>query len=527
MTRDEFHHQVTLWCLALFVCSLSLSKFLLSVSQFLLLLNWLAEGQWKQKKDALKAHPEALLFMLIPLVYLIGLAYTSNYEYGVPRLKNTLTLALLPLILVTSKSIAPRNLHRILFVFCLAVAAAAIICLAAYAINPVPARTDFRKFSLFLHHIRFSLLILMSIILLLYQVIFRPAPAGRLLQGFFILMALFLVTFLFILRSFSGILLLLPLLAIFSVRCIAKLPQKALRIFLLSALFCLPLLGLFALWRMDRYYFTVTPIDRDTLETVTASGRPYEHDLSDQSLENGTRVNLYICEPELKTAWEAESTIPYEGLDKKGQEVRYTLRRYLASKDLRKDSAGMRHLTAEDFHSIEAGTTNYRFSDWPGLSQRLYETLWEIHVWKQTGFVRSHSVGQRLLFIRTAGEIIGKHILTGVGTGDVFDSMLETARKNKYEIDARWRGEPHNQLAFMLMAFGLFGLALILFAWIVPVLRNKAWKSLVFNLFALTVFISMFVLDTLESYDSVAFFAFFYTVLVFRSSPHPLPPLLK
>jgi hypothetical protein len=538
MTREEFHHQVRLWCLALFVCSLPLSPFLLSISQFLLLLNWIAEGRWNQKADALKNRPEALLFLLIPLVYLAGLAYTSNYDYGVPRLKNTLTLALLPLVLVSSGQPSPKQLHRILLAFCLAVAAAAVICLAAYAIDPQPARADFRKFSLFMPHIRFALLILMSIILLLYQLMFRPAPAKQGVQLLLAALAVFLMAFLFVLRSFSGILLLVPLLAVFGIRLLLRLRNRAIRVWLLSLLLVLPLLALAALWHTDRYYFHVPPVDPSSLETLTPGGRPYSHDPADLTLENGNRVSLYLCEPELKTSWEARSTLSYEGKDHKGQEVRYTLRRYLASKGLRKDSSGMAALSDGDIRRVEAGIANYRFSDQPGFSQRLYETLWEIHMWQQTGFAMSHSFGQRLIFIRTAGEIIGRHFWFGVGTGDVYDAMMETARNNHAELDARWKGEPHNQFAFMWMAFGLTGLALILFAWITPVVRNKATKSLVFNLFALTVGISMFVLDTLESYDNVAFFAFFYTVLVFVvPRPHPpapspvyltpRPPLLK
>jgi hypothetical protein len=282
---------------------------------------------------------------------------------------------------------------------------------------------------------------------------------------------------------------------------------------------CLPLAALLALWATDRHYFSVKGIDPASLPSVTANGRPYAHDLADLSLENGNRVNLCVCEPELKTAWESVSRIPYEGTDAKKQEVRYTLRRYLASKGLRKDSAAMATLTAQDIRRIETGVANYQFSERPGFRERLYITLWEIHTWQRTGFARSHSFGQRLLFIRTSGQIIGKNFLIGVGTGDVFDCMMETARKNGFEIDTRWKGEPHNQFAFMLMAFGIFGLSLILFAWTWPVVRRRAWNSLPFNLFALTLIISMFVLDTLESYHNVAFFGFFYTVFVFLS-PH-------
>jgi hypothetical protein len=262
--------------------------------------------------------------------------------------------------------------------------------------------------------------------------------------------------------------------------------------------------------------FHAPAVDPASLETRTASGRKYENNFSDKILENGNYVNLYVCEPELRKGWETRSKISYDGLDYKGQRIQYTLRRYLTSKGLRKDSAALSQLATDEILAIEKGRANYLFRPRPGLYQRLYETLWEIHIWHRTGFVRYHSFGQRIAFLQTAREVIRKNFWTGVGTGDVYDVMLKTTGNNHEAIEQRWKGEPHNQYAFFLMAFGIFGFIWIMVSWIGPALVNRSYRYLLFNLFTATMLISMTVLDTIESYDNMVFFVFFYSLFVFN-----------
>jgi hypothetical protein len=291
--------------------------------------------------------------------------------------------------------------------------------------------------------------------------------------------------------------------------------KKWIRNTLVILVIAVPVVVIILIARMDMRNFHAPAVDKSALEKRTEGGHLYEHNLSDKTLENGHFVNLYICEPELKKAWNLRSTIHFDSGDHKGQPVRTTLIRYLTSKGMHKDSAALSRLGDDEIRAIENGRANYRFKTRPGLYQRLYETLWEIHIWRATGFVSYHSFGQRIVFYQTAGEVIRNHFLTGVGTGDVYDSMLETTRNNHQSIERRWKGEPHNQYAFLFMSFGIFGFAWILFTWIYPVYVNKAYRQLLFNLFAAIMLISMTVLDTTESYDNMVFFAFFYTLFVF------------
>ena len=515
LTRAQFHNGVYLFALGVLVCCLPLSRYILSLSQFLLAANWIAEGKFSEKISTLRKKPGVLIFLSILLLYFAGVAWSANLPNALVKIKNNLPLLTLPLIMSTSAPLSRKSMIRLMQWFILAVSVAAAICLFVYYTNPGATTRDFRKISLFMPHIRFALLIIMAIFILLYHSFYLIPKEMRLQKVLQILIAVALAAFLFILRSFAGIIILFITGTAFAIRVSMDSGKKWIRNSLvISVITGLVMVISFIAW-MEFKNFHAPSVDPATLEKRTASGNLYEHNPGDKMLENGHYVNLYICEPELKKEWNLRSTIPYDSGDHKGQPVRTTLLRYLTSKGLRKDSAGLSQLGDGEIKAIENGRANYRFETRPGLYQRLYETLWEIHIWRAIGFVGYHSFGQRIVFYQTAGEVIRHHFFTGVGTGDVYDSMLETTRKNREVIEQRWKGEPHNQFAFLFMSFGVFGFAWILFAWIYPVYVNKAYRQLLFNLFAAILLISMTVLDTTESYDNMVFFAFFYTLFVF------------
>ncbi len=171
------------------------------------------------------------------------------------------------------------------------------------------------------------------------------------------------------------------------------------------------------------------------------------------------------------------SSIPYHGTDHRGQHISNTIKRYLTSKGLRKDSAAVHELSKSDIEAIENGATNFRFTG-AGLEQRLYETLWEIHVWRTSGYVQQHSFTQRIVFLQSAFHIAGHNLLTGVGIGDAYAEMLKTAREHTIGVDYRWEGKPHNQFAFILVATGIFGLAWFIFALLYPAIKMKLFNNL-------------------------------------------------
>ena len=517
LSRETFHQKVYLILLALLVCSLPLSRFLLSISQFLLIINWMASGRYREKVMTLLRNPALLLFASLFAVYAIGLLYSREMAVGLARVKNALPLLALPVVMGTSPRLRTKHFRLLLILFSGAVLAAAAVCLVRYLMYGIPADGDFRSVSVFMLHIRFALLIIPAIFSLLYlatgqqHVLFRR---DKLLFG---MAACLLIAFLFFLRSFTGILIFVTLAPLFVLNRAFRSHHPGVRNLtllivagFLAALVVIPV-------TTYRRNFHANPVPRDALATETAGGHPYLHDTRSGALENGHYIDLYVCEPELRQEWNRISTISYDSFDRKGQPIAFTLKRYLTSKGYRKDSAAVHRLEAVDISRIEDGLANYRFRERPGLSQRLYETLWEIQILARTGYVLQHSLGQRVAFYSAAKALLPDQLWSGTGTGDVYQAMLQSARAASLEVDPKWEGKPHNQFLFFLLAFGLPGLVYILFCLIYPVIATHAYRSLLFNLFAGIMALSMLTLDTLESYDSMVFFAFFYSLFVFSA----------
>lgn len=517
MSRETLHRNVYLFALAMLVCCLPLSKYVMSIAQFLLVINWLSEGRFRQKIVILRNNLSIPLFASVFLIYALGMIYTVNFTAGLIKIKNVLPLLMLPVVLGTSSPLSRKELKGLLLLFAVSVITAAGVCAVNYLLHPGTIAGDFRSVSVFMPHHRFSLLILMAVFILLYFVFYPRFSAARFEKPVYLLLSLLLIGFLFFLRSFTGIILLVMLGAGFILRTayfgkhsFVK-PAAGWMVILMLAvpalLTVIPVLKL----------FRPVPYEISSLEKTTASGNYYTHDTEKGILENGNYVDLYVCEPELKREWDRISRIPYDSTDKKGQLVRYTLIRYLASKNLRKDSAGISHLERSDVTAIENGLANFRFREKPGISQRLYEIIWEIHMYDKTGFVRQHSVGQRIVFHKTAFRVVLKNLFPGTGTGDVYDVMLGEADDIKLSLSKKWEGQPHNQYLFFLLAFGLPGFLWIMFSLIYPVIVRACYTNMLFNIFAALVLMSMFANDTLESYVGIVFFSFFYSLFCFAS----------
>jgi len=170
-------------------------------------------------------------------------------------------------------------------------------------------------------------------------------------------------------------------------------------------------------------FYAVEKVDFDNLEQFTASGNPYQHNTKWKQIENGYYVWLYVCPQELKKEWNRRSDIPYESKDKNGQQIKTTLIRYLTSKGFRKDSVGISKLTSEDIKNIENGIANYIYTNRYALYPKIYQTIWEIDVYRKGANPAGNSITQRWEFLKTAFSIIQNNFWFGTGTGDVQDAF--------------------------------------------------------------------------------------------------------
>lgn len=127
--------------------------------------------------------------------------------------------------------------------------------------------------------------------------------------------------------------------------------------------------------------------------------------------ENGYWVGRYIQNWELATTWNKRSDLHFEGLDLSGQQLRITLMRYLTSKGLRKDADGVDALSDEDIAAIESGIASVDIKETPGIINRIKIVIWELELFRHYGYLKGHSVAQRLEFWRAGLHIISQNPL--------------------------------------------------------------------------------------------------------------------
>ena len=101
MKRTELHGQIH-WVLSCLIAFFISFKFLIPVFIVLLLINWVAEGNFKSKFKSIPNLPVFLVFISLYLYYLIGMLYSSNKTYGWADLQTKLSLLIFPLIFATS-----------------------------------------------------------------------------------------------------------------------------------------------------------------------------------------------------------------------------------------------------------------------------------------------------------------------------------------------------------------------------------------------------------------------------------------
>ena len=76
-----------LFGLFLIIVGMPLSKFLMSVGQFVLLWNWIIEGNFKRKWSVMKTSKVLWVMSSFYLLHLIGLFWTSDFDYAANDLK--------------------------------------------------------------------------------------------------------------------------------------------------------------------------------------------------------------------------------------------------------------------------------------------------------------------------------------------------------------------------------------------------------------------------------------------------------
>jgi hypothetical protein len=260
---------------------------------------------------------------------------------------------------------------------------------------------------------------------------------------------------------------------------------------------------------------TAPEVDFQELDSYTTDGNPYWHDTVYRRIEDGKWVGLYICQEELRQSWNARSEYGFDELTPDGHEISETLIRYLASKDLRKDTEGVTALTDEDIRLIENGVANYHYVKTPGLRTRILKIIMGYQVYQITGDPSGSSVMQRIEYSKASLALIKEYFWFGVGTGDIEDALISQYKKMESGLKTEYMFHAHNQYFAICITFGIFGLLWFIFALFYPPIETRRFTDYFFLVFFLIMIWSMLSDDTLETQAGVTLFAFFYSFLLF------------
>lgn len=511
-TRENIHQGILFFLLALVAVGMQFSHFLVSLGIILLAANFLAEGRFGDKWAKIKSNPSIYLFVGFFLLHLLGLLWTTDFDFAFRDIKIKLPILALPLVLGAGTLLKPKQFHWILILFIATSLLSSIIGSVIYFILSQPG-DDYRNMSPFMSHIRLSLMMGTAMFSSFY--LGQKTEVLKPLKSIFIGLGVWFLVYLFMLRAMSGIVAVLAAALVIVwlyTNSLSSIYKHVLRGLIASTIL---LIGLYIYQQIDRFY-QFDEISIDQVEKKTPRGEDYVFYLDIPLVENGHFVYSYIAYSELETSWNEVSEIPFKGLDKKGQQIEPTLIRYLTSKNLRKDKDGISQLTHLDIWAIENGIANERFLDSKSLNNLTYRYIWEVHNYLSGFSPQGNSFGQRFLFWKIGLSIWKEHFFTGVGTGDLQLAFNAKYDSLPFEISNKYRLRAHNQYLTIGIAFGVFGLAYFVLTLFSGWFTSSNGKTFLFVSFFSILLVSMLDEDTLETQYGVTFSMYFYFLFLFH-----------
>ena len=477
-----------------------------------LFLNWVLELDFKLKWERIKTHNYLpIIFAGLFLIELFWLPLSSDLMTGLNVLRIKLPLLLLPIIIGTSGQFSKKESKIIVTTFFLGIIISTILVYLVDLglLNTKKNSGTVRDISIFMSHIRYSILLSFSAILILFLVIKK--------KGITLGLILFFPWIIFIIFKLATITAILGLLLATFSMVISELvifKKRIKQIYILIPLVFFIVFGFYVVL-IVKDYFHVNSYERAN-QTHSLGGEEYFHNLQDNTTENGFFIWENIAKKELKLAWKKRSKIPFEVKDEKGQTLKKTLLRYLTSKGLKKDREGLMTLTEKEINLIENGRTTSK--EYSNLQIRIRSLLHESVAYSKNTNPNNQTVTQRLLFWKTGIEIFLKKPLFGYGPGGAklkYNNYYQTQETPLLEANQLLA---HNQFLTQLINLGILGF--IIWITIIFYVFTQIKKELIsiFIPYLVLMFLSFLSDDMLEVQAGVTIFSLIGTIMLFRDS---------
>ena len=156
----------------------------------------------------------------------------------------------------------------------------------------------------------------------------------------------------------------------------------------------------------------------------------------------------------------------------------------------------------------------------PNVVERVRQSGSDIHAMDSAG-KDPRSTAERIAIWKCSMEIISKHVIFGVGTGDVKDALMESYKEHQDVKILSQKLNAHNQYLQTFISLGIFGLILLLYMLFFPAIRAFRQKDFLFMIFLAIFAVNIMVESMLENQAGVIFYALFNALLFTFNPPDP------
>jgi O-antigen ligase len=511
---EKYHRQLYFLSLMGIAFGLSVSKVVISLSTMLLIVNWIWEGGFAAKWRLLLARKSVFILIAVFALHLPSLLWTSDVHEGLNDIRIKLPLLIIPLILGMSAPLTRPQFETTLVMFGIGVLIASFRTYLIVRGVIHKEFTDIREASDLVPLIRLALFSALTIMFCGRWFMRTQNLPVRILC---IAVSAWLFYFMVFMQSLTGLVVLLASTVLIAVIMAALNRRKKALIGMLAVIAGVLCVAGFYVKRAYDDFYLLRGNEIPELLVTSPNGHHYFQNLDVPMYENGNKVMVNLCWVEMERGWNKRSNIPfYGGRDGRGNFVRTTLPRYMASKGLIKDSVGMEQLTPADIRAIEDGVTNYKEFERNPLENRAYQVFWELYNYSAGGNPSGSSITMRFVVIGAAWHAISEHPWLGTGVGSQKNTYDAYYTSNGTRLDEKWQWlHAHNQFLSFAVTLGVPVMLYFIFALWWPARNMRRWRSYLYLAFFIIVVLSFLDDDTLETQQGVTFFAFFNCLLLY------------
>ena len=478
----------------------------MSLGQFVMAGGWLLAADLPGRVKRLIREPFFWWISGLFFLHLIGLWNTEDMTYAMKDIRVKLPLLLMALMFAGAPDLTSREYRSVFGALLTGILVSTGYGFAmAAGLTPHPVN-DYRDYSHFISHIRLSLLIDVCIV---WMVLLRGNGTGSIHRWLFLFLFVWLVSYLLLIQSVTGIAILAILGLLYIIQQAIEKRRPAYTRFAAAAVLLFLSTGAFTYYYIfvDSIHYVSFHPHPDTVKT--ARGGTYVCNLQRQDLEEGRLVWENFCEGEINQAWHLRTGKSIWDSDTLQQMYFVSVLRYLTALQLTKDYDGVMALSDKDIRNILSGkATPFEDRQRNNPLQRIHDLANEYRTWYYTGWANGQSMVQRFEYLKAAKWILSRHLLTGVGTGDLPSAYDEAYNAQHSSLQPGWRLRAHNQYMSFGVAFGVPGMIYLIFvlAWLlVYAIRHRLHLFFAFLVIAAISFLNE---DTLETQAGVTFFAF-------------------